>query len=361
MPGGGKGSGDDPESVPEQNALVPHPKFGRESRNGWQPAAGQAPQPGSAPGTLPFAHELHPVWIQLGRRWSSVVVVPSEPDLPTADIARALSEVGARLSVYPVDFIDARGIDVETLAGLIARMRTSGEEERGQQADEGFASLSWAPPITRTIVALESPLANPLAIPVALASDGVVLCVGALVAAMARRDGGAAPLVRGSRRAAVVLAAISLVLGGWCAATHLGLPVLHPLRTTLYAMFFAALTLMSVQDPRQSLVARQFHASWLRLLGKYSYGLYVYHGILAQHMHQLHVQEKLASLLGGHSRGMIAYALVGASVSLLVAALSYELFERRFLALKQFFESRRTQPAGSQPGGGPTEHAGRAA
>jgi len=175
MPRGGKGSGDDPESVPGEGALVPHPQFGREGRNAWQPLSAQAPRTGPAPGTPPFPQELHAVWAQLGRGWSSVVVVPSG-ELPTTEIARALSEAGARLSIYPVDFIDGRGIDFETSAQLIARMRTYGEEE-GQPADERFASVSWGPPISRSIVALENPLANPLAIRVALASDGVVLCV----------------------------------------------------------------------------------------------------------------------------------------------------------------------------------------
>ena len=109
--------------------------------------------------------------------WSDdVQVFDSHSTDDTTEIARALSEAGARLSIYPVDFIDGRGIDFETSAQLIARMRTYGEEE-GQPADERFASVSWGPPISRSIVALENPLANPLAIRVALASDGVVLCV----------------------------------------------------------------------------------------------------------------------------------------------------------------------------------------
>jgi peptidoglycan/LPS O-acetylase OafA/YrhL len=187
------------------------------------------------------------------------------------------------------------------------------------------------------------------------------LCVGALLAAVARREGGAALLVQRSGRAAIVIGGISLVLAGWCAGTHLGLPVLRPLRTTLYAMFFGALTLMSVGDPATGLVARLFNGSWLRMLGTYSYGLYVYHGIVAQHMHQLRGQDRLATLLGGHTRGMVAQAVVGVGVSLLISAVSYELFEKRFLALKRFFETRRTQATESRPGKGTKEQAGEAA
>ena len=187
------------------------------------------------------------------------------------------------------------------------------------------------------------------------------LCVGALLAAVARREGGAALLVQLSGRAAIVIGGISLVLAAWCAGTHLGLPVVRPLRTTLYAMFFGALTLMSVRDPTQGVVARFFRGSWLRMLGTYSYGLYVYHGLVAQHMHQLRVQDRLATLLGGHTRGMVAQAVVGVGISLLISAVSYELFEKRFLALKRFFETRPTQPSESPPGKGSKEHAGQAA
>jgi len=188
------------------------------------------------------------------------------------------------------------------------------------------------------------------------------LCVGALLAAVARRDGGAALLVQRSGRAAIVIGGVTLAVSAWCAATHVGLPVLHPVRTTLYAMFFGALTLMSVQDPRQGLVARLFHGSWLRTFGKYSYGLYVYHGIFSQHMLQLHAQDRLGTLLGSQTRGMVAQAVLGVGISLLISALSYELFEKRFLALKRFFEPKRAAAsAGSRPGGSTTDQAGKAA
>src|SRR6266849_10981928 len=50
------------------------------------------------------------------------------------------------------------------------------------------------------------------------------LCVGALLAAVARRDGGAALLVQRSGRAAIVIGGVTLAVSAWCAATHVGLP-----------------------------------------------------------------------------------------------------------------------------------------
>jgi peptidoglycan/LPS O-acetylase OafA/YrhL len=128
-----------------------------------------------------------------------------------------------------------------------------------------------------------------------------------------------------------------------------GLPVLNPIRGTLYAMFFGALTLMSVRDAKHSLVALAFQSSWLRTFGKYSYGLYVYHGILSQHMLELRAQDRLEALLGSNSLAIAAQTVFGVGVSLLVAAVSYEVFEKRFLALKRFFEPREAARAPSRP------------
>jgi len=171
------------------------------------------------------------------------------------------------------------------------------------------------------------------------------LCFGALLATVVRREAGADLLIRRSGRAALAVAAATVVVSGWCAATKIGLPILHPVRGTLYAMFFGALTLMSVQRAEQSLVAGFFQSSWLRMFGKYSYGLYVYHGVLSWHMLELRVGERLEALLGNNSLAIAARALLGVGVSLLVAAVSYEFFEKRFLALKRLFEPGKAPPA----------------
>ncbi len=164
------------------------------------------------------------------------------------------------------------------------------------------------------------------------------LCVGALLATVARREGGAALLVRRSGRAALAVAFATLLVSAWCAGTKIGLPVLHPIRGTLYALFFGALTLMSIQRAEQSLVARAFQTPWLRTFGKYSYGLYVYHGLLSWQMLELRVGDRLQALLGSNSLAIAARTALGVGLSLLIAALSYELFEKRFLALKRLFE-----------------------
>lgn len=127
----------------------------------------------------PSYPQLNAVWMQLRGEWSWVVLVPGEPDYSTAELARALSQAGTRLSVYPVEFIEAKALDLDGSTRLIGRLGIFDRAGDGSPAQGGGEFVAGGParPITKTIVALESPLANPLALPIALAADGVVLCV----------------------------------------------------------------------------------------------------------------------------------------------------------------------------------------
>ncbi|MGZ6126006.1 MAG: acyltransferase family protein [Myxococcales bacterium] len=170
------------------------------------------------------------------------------------------------------------------------------------------------------------------------------LCVGALLAVLCRGESGAEAWVARAGRAAWALGAAILALSAWCALGKWGLPVLHQLRNSLYALFFGALALISIQ-PRPGLLAKGFRSRVLRFFGKYSYGLYVYHGLLTWYFLEAHAEERFDALIGNHSLAIAAKAALGVGVSLLVAVASYELFEKRFLRLKRFFEARPPVPA----------------
>lgn len=170
------------------------------------------------------------------------------------------------------------------------------------------------------------------------------LCVGGLLAALVRGDAGAEPLLRRAGPAALWAACAVVALSAWCAATQLGLPLLHQVRNTLYALFFGALTLQSVKRPGpRSIALRIFEHPAMRLFGKYSYGLYVYHGLLQYQFHVMGLEERLTASLGSHAAAMIAKTALGFGISLAASVASYELFEKRFLALKRFFEGSAPQ------------------
>ena len=155
---------------------------------------------------------------------------------------------------------------------------------------------------------------------------------------LARREGGAEMLLRRAGRAALTLAAAAVIISAWCAATKLGLLPLHQVRNTVFALFFGALSLISLQ-PSTNPVARIFQGPALRFFGKYSYGLYVYHGILTWYLQEIGLERRLDALLGNHWLVILVKAAGAVGVSVAVAVLSYQLFEKRFLALKRFFEA----------------------
>jgi peptidoglycan/LPS O-acetylase OafA/YrhL len=79
-------------------------------------------------------------------------------------------------------------------------------------------------------------------------------------------------------------------------------------------------------------------------LGTYSYGLYVYHHFISFYLISNRTDLELARWLGAHAAAVALQATLGASVSLALAYLSYELFEKRFLGLKRLFETTK-EPA----------------
>ena len=76
-------------------------------------------------------------------------------------------------------------------------------------------------------------------------------------------------------------------------------------------------------------------------LGTYSYGLYVYHHFISYYLTTNRTELELARWLGSHGAAVALQATLGALVSLAIAYVSYEFFEKRFLALKRFFETKR--------------------
>ncbi len=113
------------------------------------------------------------------------------------------------------------------------------------------------------------------------------------------------------------------------------------LKYTLLAMSFGALLLSSVLAPARSPGVRILTTPVMLFLGKYSYGLYVLHGILMPLMDRYASYAALAALLGSPAAGVLARLLIGTGVSVGLAVASWHLYEKHFLKLKRFFEYRR--------------------
>jgi peptidoglycan/LPS O-acetylase OafA/YrhL len=112
--------------------------------------------------------------------------------------------------------------------------------------------------------------------------------------------------------------------------------------------FFAALLLAVVGAPATGPLGWCFHRGLLRAMGKYSYGLYVYHVLLGSTFDRLFGREILKEFfarrlhLGGASYGLsvVVFIALASVAAFAVAWTSWHLFEKRFLKLKKYFEYR---------------------
>ena len=126
-------------------------------------------------------------------------------------------------------------------------------------------------------------------------------------------------------------------------------PIISSLNYTLLALGFGGLLLWAITAPASSAVARTFTFRGLRTLGKYSYGLYVYHVTLLPLMDRLFGQRKMQRWLESHLHlghaayglSVVLFILMAATASFAAAFASWHLYERHFLKLKRYFEYRR--------------------
>lgn len=110
--------------------------------------------------TAPSSALLH-LWAMLNQRgrWSSLVVVPSHEGGSGLQVVQAILDVASRQSSTPVHFLDAEGLELGTAQHVVAEMMAYVE-----QGD-------------RVVVLLDSVVANPVGLEVALAAERALLCV----------------------------------------------------------------------------------------------------------------------------------------------------------------------------------------
>jgi peptidoglycan/LPS O-acetylase OafA/YrhL len=148
------------------------------------------------------------------------------------------------------------------------------------------------------------------------------------------------------------LAAAIIALSLWHVADQRGDVVVLPLRTTLLAVLFGTFIYLVSQFPHLRRTRAIVRAPWLRTLGKYSYGLYVYHGLVAYALVRYPPERFLVDTLGSHLAASFVQVGVGVGISMAVSIASYEWFEVYFIRLKDrfaFTPNRRPSVASAAP------------
>ena len=177
--------------------------------------------------------------------------------------------------------------------------------------------------------------------------DGLAL--GAFLAVTARQLWGLDRLARAVPPVVTVVGGLLAFTFAWTRlVSSEELEVVLPIRAALILMLLACLLVWALIAPEQSATSRFFRSRSMVFLGTYSYGLYVYHHFISYYLTTNRTEFALAHWLGSHGAAVALQATVGASISLALAYLSYELFEKRFLRLKRLFataEEPAPQPA----------------
>jgi peptidoglycan/LPS O-acetylase OafA/YrhL len=166
--------------------------------------------------------------------------------------------------------------------------------------------------------------------------DGLAL--GAFLAVMARQPGGLQRLVGALPRTVSLVGVLLAVTFVWTRlVSREGLQLVLPVRAELILVLLACLLVWALIASEQSVGSRFFRSRFMVFLGTYSYGLYVYHHFISYYLTTNRTDLVLANWLGSHAAAIALQATLGAAVSLGLAYLSYELYEKRFLRLKRLF------------------------
>lgn len=168
--------------------------------------------------------------------------------------------------------------------------------------------------------------------------DGLAL--GAFLALVVRRPGGSDWLIRALPVAAV---GVSVLLAATFIWTRLvsreNLELVLPVRASSIVLLLACLLVWALIAPERSATSRFFRSRFLVFLGTYSYGLYVYHHFISYYLATNRTEFALAEWVGSHTVAVALQAALGATVSVALAYVSYEFYEKRFLRLKRLFDS----------------------
>ena len=140
---------------------------------------------GPAPRASPaYSQDLQELWFSLMRRpWASLTFVPAHESGSAVALAYALATIGGRFRGAPIAVLEGLHLDLETAARLTLDVQTAGEQRPTASAPRTGPQAEQ-----RRFIVLSSVLGDPMGIPVALASDGVVLVVDRFVATRASAD-----------------------------------------------------------------------------------------------------------------------------------------------------------------------------
>ena len=177
---------------------------------------------------------------------------------------------------------------------------------------------------------------NPISIYVLTPSQLDVLGAGAFVALAAEGPGGIRALMPWAVRLWKITAGVLLVSFCWRGSSNMD-PVTQTVGFSLVAIHFASWLAVVLGSPEQRLLVRFFSSPVMRMFGRYSYAMYLFHmpirGILRD---TVYGPDRFLTLFGSRIPGQLIFYGLATVVTLVAAYASWQIYEKHFLKLKRF-------------------------
>ena len=167
------------------------------------------------------------------------------------------------------------------------------------------------------------------------------LALGALIAVTMRAPTSERWMLRSAKLSAPWLG-IALLVMAFARRGFAGYdPIVLTVGRSLLAFLFGAMLILLLKGDRQSIVARVFESKALRFVGKYSYGMYIFHHPVLFFKAGLIPLTLIPLIYGSQLPRLVVFFVVASAVSLLMGIASWYLIEKQFLNMKALFPYRR--------------------
>lgn len=189
--------------------------------------------------------------------------------------------------------------------------------------------------VFRTVLATNGELTAAYAL---MPSRADALAMGALLALLARGPRGLGRVAGWGGPIIVTSAALLGVIFLWKRGLSIEDPLVLTVGFSLLVLLFGGTLLLGMTAPPSSRLGRFFSHPALVFFGRYSYGLYVFHHPIAIGLGKSGIGVwAWPRILGSQMAQQVGFTVLATALSLLIAMLSWHLYESPILRLKRFF------------------------
>jgi peptidoglycan/LPS O-acetylase OafA/YrhL len=172
------------------------------------------------------------------------------------------------------------------------------------------------------------------------------LAAGASLALFARGPGGLAAIARVAPTATGLLGAVLVAIFVWRQGLLPWDPVMKIAGHTLLAALFAAVLVLGLTASDQTVCGRICASRTLCFFGRYSYGLYVFHHpILFFNLAGFLFLDHVPLVYGSLLLRKLVFVASAMTLSIIMALISWHLYEKHCLKLKRLFTDRSSASA----------------